>query len=378
MSASRPDSRKQADAGELLRVVAARKSFRTPESGVVTPLDGINLSIKNNEFLTLLGPSGCGKTTLLKAIAGFEDLDDGEIYLEDRPMSAVPSYRRPFNTVFQNYALFPHMTVAQNIAYGLEVSGVARQERTERITEALRLVSLAGLERRKPSQLSGGQQQRVALARALVNRPRVLLLDEPLSALDRKLRQSMQLELKNLQHTVGITFLFVTHDQEEALTMSDRIAVMERGRIAQLGTPAEIYDTPTDRFVASFIGTSNILSGKMARDGRGRVVKVSGELEIRVDGGSFADGDAVDVVMRPEHLSVSESSSDGFGYLAATLENIVFVGSDLHLYGRLNNGAPIVALHRHVPGGSILSFQPGQRVSLQYAPSAPHLMAAGG
>lgn len=364
----------QADDNELLSLVGARKSFRVPESGTVTPLDGVDLSIKRNEFLTLLGPSGCGKTTLLKAIAGFEDLDEGEIYLEGKPMSAVPAHRRPFNTVFQNYALFPHMTVAGNVSYGLEIAGVGTAERAERVTDALRLVSLAGLERRKPSQLSGGQQQRVALARALINRPRVLLLDEPLSALDRKLRQSTQLELKNLQHTVGITFLFVTHDQEEALTMSDRIAVMDKGRILQLGTPAEIYDRPASRFVANFIGTSNILTGKLARVRKGSVIKIDGGPEIPLAENSQASGDVVDVVLRPEHLSLEKAKSNISGHLEATLENVVFVGSDLHLHARLKNGTPIVALHRHARGAVSTSFTVGQAIKLYYEASAPHVM----
>ena len=364
----------QTDDNELLRLVGARKSFRVPESGTVTPLDGIDLSIKRNEFLTLLGPSGCGKTTLLKTIAGFEDLDEGEIYLEGRAMSAVPAHRRPFNTVFQNYALFPHMTVAGNISYGLEIAGVGGAERAERVTDALRLVSLSGLERRKPSQLSGGQQQRVALARALINRPRVLLLDEPLSALDRKLRQSTQIELKNLQHTVGITFLFVTHDQEEALTMSDRIAVMDRGRILQLGTPADIYDRPASRFVADFIGTSNILTGKLVRGRHGSVVKVEGGTEIHMAEHGPTIGDMVDVVLRPEHLSLEKTEKNFSGHLDATLENIVFVGSDLHLHARLKNGTPIIALHRHARGALNSSFTMGQAIKLYYAASAPHLM----
>ena len=362
------------DDNELLSLVGARKSFRVPESGTVTPLDGVDLSIKRNEFLTLLGPSGCGKTTLLKTIAGFEDLDEGEIYLEGKPMSAVPAHRRPFNTVFQNYALFPHMTVAGNVSYGLEIAGVGTAERAERVTDALRLVSLAGLERRKPSQLSGGQQQRVALARALINRPRVLLLDEPLSALDRKLRQSTQIELKNLQHTVGITFLFVTHDQEEALTMSDRIAVMDKGRILQLGTPAEIYDRPAGRFVANFIGTSNILTGKLARVGQASVVKIDGGAEIRVAECGQAIGDVVDVVLRPEHLSLEKPKSNTSGHLEAKLENIVFVGSDLHLHARLKDGTPIVALHRHARGTIDTSISVGKAIKFYYEATAPHVM----
>lgn len=362
---------------ELLRIVAASKSFRTPEGGTVKPLDGIQLSVHNNEFLTLLGPSGCGKTTLLKAIAGFEGLDDGEMYLDGQPIGAVPAHRRPFNTVFQHYALFPHMSVAQNVSYGLDVAGIARAERIQRVAEVLRLVGLSGMERRMPSQLSGGQQQRVALARALVNRPRILLLDEPLSALDRKLRQSMQIELKNLQHTVGITFLFVTHDQEEALSMSDRIAVMDRGNILQLGTPTEIYDLPANRFVASFIGNSNILSGVIARNSHGSCVKVEDGIEIRVAEQGISDGERVDLVLRPEHLRLADTQEHSGAILEVSLENTVFAGTDLHLYGRLRNGQQVVALHRHARGSLDTMLNGGQNIRLYYTPDSVHLMRNG-
>ncbi|MFO1036281.1 MAG: ABC transporter ATP-binding protein [Geminicoccaceae bacterium] len=361
----------------LLRVTGARKVFRTPEGGTVTALDGIDLAIRNNEFLTLLGPSGCGKTTLLKAIAGFEDLDSGDIHLDGRPVNAVPAHRRPFNTVFQNYALFPHMTVEGNIGYGLDVAGVPKAERNTRVVEALRLVGLDGLERRKPAQLSGGQQQRVALARALINRPRVLLLDESLSALDRKLRQSMQIELKNLQHTVGITFLFVTHDQEEALTMSDRIAVMSHGRILQLGTPGEIYDTPANRFVAGFIGSSNILSGVTRVDGSSCVVDLDGGGVLHVAERGFRTGERVDVMVRPEHLDLAKARDDG-PTLEIALDNVVFVGFDIQLHGRMPCGTRIQALHRHVRGDAGTGFAPGQTVRLGYSPASPHVMAQGG
>src|SRR5579871_4854188 len=216
----------------------------------VRALDNVSIAIRQNEFFTLLGPSGCGKTTLLRLIAGFEQPTAGEILLHGKPVEHLPPYQRAVNTVFQSYALFPHMTVAQNIGFGLEMQGRPAAERARRVEEMLALVKLAGLAARRPSQLWGGQQQRVALARALANRPKVLLLDEPLSALDLKLRKEMQIELKRLQHETGITFIFVTHDQEEALTMSDRIAVMNTGRVQQIGTPEEIYDNPTNRFVA--------------------------------------------------------------------------------------------------------------------------------
>jgi spermidine/putrescine transport system ATP-binding protein len=366
-----------APGGGSLRVEAARKLFRTPEGGTVAALDGVSLAIGSNEFLTLLGPSGCGKTTLLKAIAGFEDLDEGEIYLDGRPLGGVPAYRRPFNTVFQSYALFPHMSVAGNIGYGPTVAGVGREDRAARVEEALRLVGLVGLERRMPRQLSGGQQQRVALARALVNRPRVLLLDEPLSALDRKLRQSMQLELKGLQHTVGVTFLFVTHDQEEALAMSDRIAVMEAGRILQLGTPTEVYDKPANRFVAGFVGAGNLFGGRYARAaGRARVETDTG-LVLTVDPAGFADGDRVDILLRPEHLALAEPES-GSPSLAVELEEVVFVGSDLQLHARLRDGARVTALHRHGHADRVADLRPGRTVTLAYAPSSPHLMASEG
>jgi len=367
-----------AAANDFLRVVDAHKSFRTPEGGSVRPLDGISLTIRGNEFLTLLGPSGCGKTTLLKLIAGFEDFDAGELYLDGQALSSVPPHRRPFNTVFQSYALFPHMTVADNIGYGLDVSGVKRADRDARVSRMLDLVGLGGLERRLPRQLSGGQQQRVALARALINRPRVLLLDEPLSALDRKLRQSMQIELKKIQNTVGITFLFVTHDQEEALTMSDRIAVMDRGRILQLDTPSAVYDTPENRFVAEFVGTSNVFSGRYAPgpDGVGRVATESG-LAIAVRNIDLADGELVDVVLRPEHLVLSRGDADPAA-LDVLLEDVVFVGSDLHLHGRLPDGSPIKALHRHLRHDRSAASLSGSRVRLAYRPDAAHVMKAGG
>jgi spermidine/putrescine transport system ATP-binding protein len=227
--------------------------------GEVPAVNGIDLDVREGEFLTLLGPSGCGKTTTLRIIGGFELPSAGEVSIGGELMDGRPPYRRPVNTVFQNYALFPHMTVGQNVSYGLEMAGVPKAERQQRVAQALEMVRLPHVEKRRPAELSGGQQQRVALARALVNRPAVLLLDEPLGALDLKLRKAMQLELKQLNREVGATFVYVTHDQEEALTMSDRIAVMNEGRILQLGTPGEIYEQPRNRFVADFIGQTNFL-----------------------------------------------------------------------------------------------------------------------
>jgi putative spermidine/putrescine transport system ATP-binding protein len=242
-----------------VRLDGVRKSY-----GDLVAVDGVSLTLPPDEFFCLLGPSGSGKTTCLRLIAGFERPDGGRVELDGRDVSDVPPYDRDVNTVFQDYALFPHMTVGENVEYGLKVAGVSRDERRRRALEALELVRLGGLDKRRPGHLSGGQRQRVALARALVNRPRVLLLDEPLGALDLKLRQEMQLELKGIQREVGITFVHVTHDQEEALTMSDRLAVMNYGRIEQLGTPTEVYERPANEFVAGFVGVSNIVE----RDGR--------------------------------------------------------------------------------------------------------------
>ncbi len=250
--------------------------------GSTRAVDGISLVVEEGEFLTLLGPSGCGKTTTLRMIGGFEYPTAGQIAINGEVMGNRPPYRRPVNTVFQNYALFPHMTVGQNVGYGLEMAGVPKKERLRRVGEALELVRLPQVDSRKPSQLSGGQQQRIALARALVNRPQVLLLDEPLGALDLKLRKAMQLELKSLNREVGITFIYVTHDQDEALTMSDRIAVMSAGKILQLGVPREIYEHPRNRFVADFIGETNMLRGALESvDGQFATVGIAGVGRIR-------------------------------------------------------------------------------------------------
>jgi putative spermidine/putrescine transport system ATP-binding protein len=254
------DVRERAHSDVAVRLEGVRKRF-----GDVTAVDGVDLDVRSGEFFSMLGPSGSGKTTCLRMIAGFEAPSEGRIFLGGRNVTALAPYERDVNTVFQDYALFPHMTVRENVEYGLRVKKVARAERATMGAEALRMVQLEGFERRKPGQLSGGQRQRVALARALVNRPKVLLLDEPLGALDLKLRQEMQIELKHIQQEVGLTFIYVTHDQEEALTMSDRLAVFSRGRIEQVGTPAEVYERPATGFVAGFVGTSNVLSGEAAR-----------------------------------------------------------------------------------------------------------------
>lgn len=286
----------------------------------------MNMEIYEGEFLTLLGPSGCGKTTTLRMIAGFEDATSGIIKVQGERVENREPYQRDVNTVFQNYALFPHMTVFDNVAYGLTIKKVPKDEIRQRVAEMLELVQLTDYERRKPDELSGGQKQRVAIARALINRPKVLLLDEPLGALDLKLRKQMQIELKRLQKKLGITFVYVTHDQEEALTMSDRIAVMNAGVIEQLGTPMEIYDHPLTRFVAGFIGESNIFDGT--------VTAVEGDL-LRVDtpagklltrGSGFAVGEEMHVSIRPEYLEAGERSADGFD-LPARIKDFTYMGT---------------------------------------------------
>ena len=282
-------------------------------------LDHINLYINDSEFLTLLGPSGCGKTTTLRIIGGFTTPTSGDVTFDGVRINDVPPHKRQINTVFQKYALFPHLDVFENIAFGLRIAKVPAEEIEERVTEMLGVVSLKGFEHRKITQLSGGQQQRVAIARALVNRPKVLLLDEPLGALDLRLRKDMQNELKRIQQQMGITFIYVTHDQEEALTMSDTVVVMDKGRIQQIGTPEDIYNEPKNAFVADFIGESNILNGTMVRD---NVVKMYGKEFPCVDGG-FAPNEPVDVVIRPEDIDIVPVEQ---GQLAGTVTNVTFKG----------------------------------------------------
>lgn len=273
--------------------------------GEVTAVHDVNLQIADGEFFSLLGPSGCGKTTTLRMIAGFEQPTVGEIYLHGRPVAGIPAYKRPVNTVFQNYALFPHMTVAENVAFGLQMAKTPKAEINSRVAEALDLVQLSGMDERRPKQLSGGQQQRVALARALVNHPEVLLLDEPLGALDLKLRKAMQFELKQIQEQLGITFIYVTHDQEEALTMSDRIAVMNLGEVQQVGTPRDIYEHPVNRFVADFIGETNFVNATV-RDIDEFVTLDVGGMDVlgTADNRPLSIGQDVTLAIRPEKVNL--------------------------------------------------------------------------
>jgi spermidine/putrescine ABC transporter ATP-binding subunit len=311
---------------------------------VVTAVDDVSLEIQEGEFFALLGPSGCGKTTLLRMIAGFEIPSEGAITIDDLNMEGVDPNRRPVNMVFQSYAVFPHMKVFDNVAYGLKVTGVSKGEINDRVEESLALVQLDGFESREPDQLSGGQRQRVALARALVKRPRVLLLDEPLSALDAKLRAAMQLELVRLQHTVGITFIIVTHDQDEALSMADRVAVMESGKVRQIAPPSELYEYPASRFVADFIGKMNLFEGQVAssRDGV-LVVTISGLGRLEVPHAGEASGD-IGIAIRPEKLRVSsEQPAEPCICFPAVLDNVAYHGGESHMFFTTDSGAQLTA-----------------------------------
>jgi spermidine/putrescine transport system ATP-binding protein len=342
---------------------SARKEYGTGDKRV-RALDDVSLVIRKGEFFTLLGPSGCGKTTLLRLIAGFEAPTAGTILLGDRDISRMPPYLRPVNTVFQSYALFPHLTVAQNIGFGLTMRGVAAAQVTARVAQMLALVKLEAFAERRPQQLSGGQQQRVALARALAPEPQVLLLDEPLSALDLKLRKEMQIELKRLQTETGITFVFVTHDQEEALTMSDRIGVMRDGVILQVGGPRDIYNRPVNRFVADFIGETNILQGRAEA---GRVRLGSGDL-IAVEGlNGTGDGKAVSLAVRPEQVRIGE------GTLRGRVANTVYFGTDTHCHLRLSDDSEVVARMQSPPSGD-LGLEHGATVAFDFVPGAVRVL----
>jgi spermidine/putrescine transport system ATP-binding protein len=323
-----------------------------------------SLEIADNEFFTLLGPSGCGKTTLLRMIAGFESPTSGTLEMFGENIVDLPPHKRPVNTVFQSYALFPHLTVAQNISFGLEMLGKPKDEIKATVDEMMELVQMTAMADRQTSQISGGQQQRVALARALAPKPKVLLLDEPLSALDFKLRKEMQLELKRLQTETGITFIFVTHDQEEALTMSDRIAVMSAGSIRQIGGPRDIYDHPAERFVADFIGDTNFLEAELV-SATGQTAEVrlsSGKTTMaRAQEGTEGKG-MVTLAIRPEHASLS---GEGEGILAGTLDNIVYFGTDTHYHVALDDGTAFVLRQQNTPDAAS-QFEKGSRVGVKF------------
>ena len=330
------------DAGQdVERTVAVELSAVTKRFGEFIAVDDLTLDIYEGEFFSLLGPSGCGKTTTLRMIAGFEEPTEGDISVGGDPMRRVPPYRRPVNTVFQSYAIFPHLNVFDNVAFGLRRSGVKGEELHKRVTDACEMVQLSGFEKRKPSMLSGGQQQRVALARALVNHPEVLLLDEPLGALDLKLRKEMQLYLKNLQHEVGITFIYVTHDQEEALTMSDRIAVMNEGRVQQVADPPTLYELPRNRFVSDFIGQTNVFSGTVESVSGKRITlsTPSGKVEATAREVEVEVGAEAHAAVRPEKVRFG---SEGDNVSTARIQQLVYLGVSTQYIAELPDGEKLV------------------------------------
>jgi spermidine/putrescine transport system ATP-binding protein len=342
----------------------------------VVAVAGISLDIPPGQFFSLLGPSGCGKTTTLRLIGGFERPDAGRIVLDGRDMAQTPPHRRPVNTVFQSYALFPHLNVFDNVAFGLRFTGASKEEAARRVAEALRLVRLEGFEERKPTQLSGGQQQRVALARALVLNPSVLLLDEPLGSLDAKLRKALQIELKAIQEEVGITFVYVTHDQEEALTMSDRLAVMSEGHIEQIGAPQEVYEEPGTAYVADFLGVSNLMDGEAkGRETDGCRVAL-GDLEVVAGRGDTRAKGPVKMVIRPERVRVEEQGASGPNRLPAMVDRTVYVGSIMQVMVRLPGGQAVQAM---IPNrGDAHAYPQGAAVSLFLPPEDLRVLQAEG
>jgi spermidine/putrescine transport system ATP-binding protein len=351
-----------------VRLVDVVKKF-----GEVFAVDHIDLEVRGGEFFSLLGPSGCGKTTTLRMIGGFEQPTSGLIELQGQDVTWLPPYQRNVNTVFQSYALFPHLTIYENVAFGLRRRKVKDAEIKSRVGEMLRLVELPGYERRKPTQISGGQAQRVALARALINRPAVLLLDEPLGALDLKLRKQMQVELKRIQQEVGITFIYVTHDQEEAMTMSDRIAVMNRGRYEQLGDPESLYERPTSRFVAGFLGVSNLLPAKIAGTADGYVLaQLADDARVRVPSGLIDGHEAIEVGVRPEKIRMHKTDEDipsGANELQGTVIDASYLGVSTSYVVQSRAGARLTVYEQNVERTSHGSLhRPGETVRLSWSP----------
>jgi spermidine/putrescine transport system ATP-binding protein len=346
----------------------------TKRFGELTAVDAIDLEIDEGEFFTMLGPSGCGKTTTLRMIAGFEEITDGRLTIDDVDMQGIPPHKRPTNTVFQSYALFPHLSVRENVAFGLRRKGVDKEEVDRRVGEELERVGLAGEANRRPSQLSGGMQQRVALARALVNLPRVLLLDEPLGALDLKLRKGLQVELKKIQREVGITFVYVTHDQEEALTMSDRIAVMNRGRVEQIGDPEEVYARPSTTFVAGFIGVSNLMPGVVRKTGEQGEVELDSGVKVGADVQGFSVGERCHAVVRPEKLAIG-AGGQGNPSVEGLVESSLYLGTATQLIVKLADEVRMTVLvpntdeaaRQELPGA-------GANVKLSWTPDHMHVV----
>ena len=342
---------------------AVRLSHVTKRFGQAVAVDRLSLDIPDGSFFSLLGPSGCGKTTSLRMIAGFEMPDEGDVFIRSQNVTRIVPHKRDFAMVFQNFALFPHMSVAENVAFGLKMIGVGRAEREQRARDALAMVRLPQFADRYPKQLSGGQQQRVAIARAIVMRPAVLLLDEPLGALDKNLREEMQVELRSLQQNLGIATVFVTHDQEEALTLSDTIAVMRDGRIEQCGTPSEVYERPVNRFVATFLGASNVIRGKLSHGGQQAIIE-DGKLFVPLATSAGQDGDTIELAIRPERIILAPQGSPG---VPATVKAIVYKGATVSLYCDAGGEERVV----FVPGGhpSLAGLQTGAPIVLSFDPA---------
>jgi spermidine/putrescine transport system ATP-binding protein len=362
-----------------IRLVDVAKEF-TAHGEVVAAVKGVDLTITSGEFFSMLGPSGCGKTTTMRMIAGFEEPSRGSVYLHGNDVTNVPPNKRDVNMVFQSYALFPHMSVFENVAFGLRRKSVNKAEIARQVGQMLEIVDLTGREKRRPRALSGGQQQRVALARALVNRPSALLLDEPLGALDLKLRQAMQVELKRIQREVGITFVYVTHDQGEALTMSDRIAVMNEGEIEHLGSPREIYERPRTKFVAGFIGTSNLLAGQITRVDRGySVIDVNAEerMVVPVGTGSVRVGQTIELTVRPEKIDMTTSAPrpGAASCLAGTVTEVVYLGTSTNYNVTTSTGAEVVIFTQNASSADDIAVR-GARVWLSWEPQHSYPIGA--
>jgi len=353
-----------------VQLINVSKIFKTANNAQeFTGVKEINLQIASGEFFSLLGSSGCGKTTTLRMIAGFEKPTSGEIYIDGQEMANRPPFQRPVNTVFQNYALFPHLSVAKNIAFGLEMEKMPKSTINTLVGEALEMVELVGLDKRYPPQLSGGQQQRVALARSLVKKPKVLLLDEPLGALDLKLRKQVQLELKQLQKQLGITFIYVTHDQEEALTMSDRLGVMDQGKLLQIGTPQEIYEYPTSSFVADFIGESNLLSGRVVEHKGTQIgVLVADTLQLYVTHEEKLDiGTGITLVLRPEKVGLHPFSYDDSSCLPGKIKQAVYLGNDTRYQVQITEQISLIIRHSN---SALKPYQPEEQVKVKISPDS--------
>jgi spermidine/putrescine transport system ATP-binding protein len=360
----------------VLQIQNITKHYLTPEGNTITALHNVSLAVNQKEFVTLLGPSGCGKTTLLRIISGFEDVDSGSIVIDKMDVTHLPANKRPVNTVFQNYALFPHLSVVRNVAYSLEVGGMTKVEARKDSSKMLDIVGLSGFEDRKINQLSGGQQQRVALARALVARPKILLLDEPLSALDKNLRYNMQKELKILQEEVGIAFVFVTHDQEEALTMSDRVAVLGNGAIQQVGSPEDLYRRPDNEFVARFIGDGNLFGGTVV-DTTGPTSHIALQkgrtISLRRPG--IQSGKKVNLLIRPEDILLKAAENEIFFNFEGIVEQVFFVGTDYQILINTKEGDKLKVILRSDFEKRAETPQPGNLVNLSVHKDAIHVVA---